>query len=322
MIAAIVLCILCHMAAVFAGEDIFIPDRFSTIRPGDWFQFKANGKISRETCFFVEGSGIEQVVYHTVEFFNDRGEYQYAVWRSMPVLKRMIKLPQLQGFLLAGALPVEKIEKKIGGKNVELYRVWTDSGSSYWSEIWLTDRFSTQGVAMMTGGTADRTLEIEPLDFGNWFDDDPDAVVVPARWKNLREGDWFLSRENGVLKRETMVAFEKNGDDTLIHYRIEEMDSGGSVTETVMEVDSLINVLAWNCLENGAQRSGSKIHRDTLEIAGKTIDVVVVEKEDGDTEWHSESAALFGPVKKVEYNSRGEVVYTLEPVDFGSADEN
>ena len=322
VIIVIVVFILCHMAAVYAGEDIFVPDRFSTIRPGDWFLFKANGKLVRETCFRVEGDGAKRVVYYTAELFDARGEYHHARRASISYLKRMIKLPELQAFLAAGVVPAEKIEKKIGGKDVELYRVWTDSRNKYWTEVWLTDRFSTQGVAMMTGGTADPSLEIAPVDFGNWFDDNPGAVIIPDRGEKLREGDWFLFRKNGVLKRETMVAFEKNEDDILVHYRIEEMDSGGSVVETVMEVESLMDILAQNCLENGPRRSESVIRKDTLEIAGKTIDVVVVEKEDGDTEWHAESASLFGTVKMVEYNSKGEVIYEIEPVDFGSADEN
>ena len=319
---ALIVMTACVFSRGFAGEGATeIPDRFLTLRPGDWFLFRADGKTVRETCFLIDGNGADRVVYHTVENLDGTGEIHWSGWKSVSFRAHAERLAIYRDALTKSLLHPERLEKEIGGKAVEVYRVAAPV-NPFWTELWLSDRLSTQGVVMMKGGgVAGQPRDIEPLDFGNWFDASPDDIVIPVRgMEKLRAGDWFLSRENGVLTRETIVGFEAKGDDTLIRCRIERMDGDGVIVETEEDVQSLVNILASNCLENIAMRTRGEKSREVMTIGDRTIDVVAVRADDGDESWYSESAALFGPVRMIQRNSRGEVAWSIEPVAFGSFD--
>ena len=318
LFAATVVLLLSVSSARAAEEPPRLPSRLETIRVGDWFTFRGNGVLVRETCFHIEGEGADRVVHYAVEFMNEKWTVLKKARLHVDAKTTMIRLPELQAALAAGAVAVEKEMPTIGDKKVDVYAV-KFRNHPVWLEVWLTDRLSIHGVAMTRGTKGKGGLPIEPVDFGYFFEDtDPRP---PLRWDKLNVGDWITLRyHSGRTVRKTVVSLEKQGLDTRIFYKEETLDEKGAVVESWNFDMSLLDAREKNLWTGIVMSKAGTSRKDTMTVGGKKINVVVYTEDVGNEVWYSDQASIDGVVKVVQYMMDGSLAQrSFEMVDFGSA---
>lgn len=316
--AAVAVLLLSALPVRAAEEPPRLPSRLETIRVGDWFTFRGNGTLVRETCFYIEGEGAGRVVHYAVEFMNEKFTVLKKVRLHVDAETTMIRLPKLQAAITAGAMKAGKETATIGGKKVDVYSV-AFPGHPAWSEVWLTDRLSTHGVAMTRGKTGKGALTIEPVDFGNFLDEADSRP--PLRWDKLKVGDWITLRyHSGKTIRRTVVSLEKQDLDTRIFYKEETLDKEGAVAESWNFDMSLLEAREKNLWTGIVMGKAGTSRKDTMTVGGKKIDVVVYTEDVGNEVWYSDQASIDGVVKVVQYMVDGSLATrSFEAVDFGSA---
>lgn len=291
------------------------PDRLSRVRPGDWFRFFGNGHPVREICFHVEGEGAERKVHYLVEQLNANLATIGGTRRMISSGASTFDLPAFNALVEKSEILLEKIEVEIGSRVVSVYSATPGLLASV-PVIWLTDEFSMNGVAKMANSPSG--IDIDPLAFGNVYDDDPDDVRLPFRIE-YAVGDWFLGRlAGGELVRERVVRVEKMDDDTIVHFVSENVTPDGKVIDSEEMSFSLLDRMADNMQFDLLLRQRGKKEKTTVEIGGKTVEAVL-HSAGGDETWYSGAAAIQGYVKFILKDREGNVVFSLEPIDFGTA---
>lgn len=151
-----------NVSSVAAGE-MAIPMRTPKIQKGDWFLFRLNGELIKETAVEIEKTDDDLMVKYTIEKFDDNGTSQ-----STTEAAQFLSYEQEGVKETIGNQRVKRERKRVtvDGKAVDVVVV-TFSGEVPYS-LWYSDAISITGrVAMVSEYPGSDTYwSIKPLAFG------------------------------------------------------------------------------------------------------------------------------------------------------------
>lgn len=148
-----------------AGESrgMTIPLRTTKIQKGDWFVYRMNGELIKDTATEVDNDGDDYLVKYTSEKFDDNGN-------SLSVMEaaQFLSIEKENAAELNKDRSVKRERKRvsIGGKNVDVLSV-TFSGEAPYS-LWFSDAFSISGTVAMVAEIpgSEPFWSIQPLAYG------------------------------------------------------------------------------------------------------------------------------------------------------------
>lgn len=143
-----------------------IPERFYSVRKGDWFSLIHDGETIRQVCTDVVVDRGKRLVRYRLEYLD--GENKVARSEEREISKPESYADDVNKAAVKGQAKVDLIETEIGGKKVRLYRAALRTGM----EIWFSDAFSVDGVVRVSkpGG-----ISVKPVDFGRYDAASPEA---------------------------------------------------------------------------------------------------------------------------------------------------
>lgn len=152
-------------AAVFAGEQrgAAFPLRTPKIQKGDWFFFRLNDELIKETAVEVEKDGADILVKYTIEKFDNNGNSVSVQDAAQFLSSEREQAAQIGADRSARR---ERRRATIDGKNVEVLVVKYAGEAPY--EVWYSDALSMGGIVAMVAEIQDSEpfWSILPLGFG------------------------------------------------------------------------------------------------------------------------------------------------------------
>lgn len=165
-IPLIALIIMGGISQAKAGEALgtAIPLRTTKIQKGDWFLFRLNGELIKETAIEVDNTEDDPMVKYTIEKFDDNG-----ISLSVMEAAQFLSFEKENAAEISKNRSVKRERKRvaIGGRNVDVL-VATFLGESPYS-LWFSDSISITGTVAMVAEIpgSEPYWSIQPLAFGS-----------------------------------------------------------------------------------------------------------------------------------------------------------
>lgn len=341
-------CVVVVVALNALARPAIVP-RVPKVRVGDWFAYTINELPYRQVCFHIEETPFDRIVHYRTELLDERGGTLNTRRERCFLSENREEAERYNRFDILN-LRRELIRKtvEVGGKAVEVVAFLQKSQGI--AELWYSDDFSIRGLvgAVPDGDSGEEPFEMKPVDFGNYYDSNENAVRIPLRALKVRQGDWFVARTVDVERDESDVfistvqdIISKDGEETARVKVVRRYEKSGEIRNDEIDVALMQQICDMDKLNVLLNEDGEKIKRTQLEIGGKNIECVVVEQigsivfrqdaDDGEGGmrriqgaksriWYSDEASESGLLKLQVWDADGKLVLEKEPLDFGGAE--